>query len=170
MGMLVLITFFPTSLEKNSLFNTPPVFPIYMVKLVLEWIQESGGMDVVEAWNEEKGRILYGAISDSDGFYRGTVVEEAHRSLMNATLRLPSEDLEKEFIATAAGANFHGLKGHRSVGGVRVSMYNAITVDQVMAFLQDTEVDVGPLERDLGYAPFPIEAGLRRVLRPTCGE
>ncbi|MFC2173231.1 3-phosphoserine/phosphohydroxythreonine transaminase [Acidobacteriota bacterium] len=125
---------YKTHVDKNSLFNTPPVFPIYMVKLVAEWVKESGGLDAVQKWNEEKGKVLYDAIDGSDGYYKGAVTEKEDRSLMNVTMRLPSEDLEKEFIAEGGTRGFHGLKGHRSVGGIRVSMYNAISVDQIGQF------------------------------------
>ena len=119
-----------TFAEKNSLFNTPPVFPIYTVKLVLEWIEEQGGVEAVERTNRKKAELLYGVLDDLSGFYRGATEKES-RSLMNATLRLPTEELEKKFIAEGLEAGLGGLKGHRSVGGIRVSMYNAIPVEAI---------------------------------------
>jgi phosphoserine aminotransferase len=119
-----------TYVEKNSLFNTPPSFPIYVVKKYMEWIREQGGVEAVEKQNRKKAEILYGYMDENADFYRGTT-EKGSRSLMNVTMRLPSEDLEKKFIADGLAAGFGGLKGHRSVGGVRVSMYNAIPVDAI---------------------------------------
>ena len=119
-----------THISKDSLFNTPPVFPIYMMKLVLEWVKEQGGLDAIEAANKQKADLLYGTIDKSSGFYRGTVTKDS-RSWMNATMRLPNEDLEKEFIESAKGQGLGGLKGHRSVGGIRVSMYNAMPLQGI---------------------------------------
>jgi phosphoserine aminotransferase len=130
---------YKTHVEKDSLFNTPPVFAIYMVKLVLEWAKGLGGLKKIEAINEQKGKVLYGIMDEYPDFYRGTVEPES-RSLMNATVRLPSEDLEKKFLAEASQNNFHGLKGHRSVGGIRVSMYNAMPLEGIEAladFMRD---------------------------------
>ncbi|MBU0753572.1 MAG: 3-phosphoserine/phosphohydroxythreonine transaminase [Planctomycetes bacterium] len=119
-----------TYIDKNSLYNTPPVFPIYAVKKVMEWIDAQGGIEVVEKNNRRKGEILYGYMDENADYYRGTA-EKDSRSLMNVTMRLPTEDLEKEFIAKGLEAGFGGLKGHRSVGGIRVSMYNAISVAEI---------------------------------------
>jgi phosphoserine aminotransferase len=116
--------------ENNSLYNTPPVFAIYIHALVLEWVEQQGGLAVIEKRNREKGRIIYAAIDESGGFYRGTVDQDS-RSLMNVTYRLPSEALEATFVAEAKQAGMVGLKGHRSVGGIRASIYNAITPAQV---------------------------------------
>ena len=121
---------YTTYSEKNSLYNTPPSFAIYIVKLCMEWVRDQGGVTAIQKFNEEKGRLLYGMMEKYPEFYRGTV-ETGSRSLMNVTMRLPSEDLEKQFISEAKEAGFHGLKGHRSVGGIRVSMYNAISVKAI---------------------------------------
>ena len=117
----------------QNLFNTPPVFPVYMVKLVLEWIQSKGGISYFERFNLEKATLLYSAI-DEDDFYSGTA-DLASRSLMNVTFRLPSEELEKKFIQEATAAHLDALKGHRSVGGVRASIYNACPMESVQALV-----------------------------------
>jgi phosphoserine aminotransferase len=117
----------------QNLFNTPPVFPVYMVKLVLEWIQSKGGISYFERFNLEKAGLLYSAI-DEDDFYSGTA-DLASRSLMNVTFRLPSEELEKKFIQEATAAHLDALKGHRSVGGVRASIYNACPMESVQALV-----------------------------------
>ena len=122
----------------QKLFNTPPVFAVYMVNLVLEWILEKGGLNAFVKLNEEKASLLYGEI-DRDDFYRGTVEKEA-RSKMNVTFRLGSEELEKTFLSEAAKHDLVALKGHRSVGGIRASIYNACEPDSVKAltgFMQD---------------------------------
>ncbi|MBI5478950.1 MAG: 3-phosphoserine/phosphohydroxythreonine transaminase [Deltaproteobacteria bacterium] len=125
--------------ENDSLYNTPPVFGIYMVALVLDWIKEQGGLVALERRNDEKGQILYGAIDGSGGFYRGAADQDS-RSLMNVTYRLPTEELEAAFVADAKKAGMVGLKGHRSVGGVRASTYNAVSVEHVktlVAFMKE---------------------------------
>ncbi len=125
--------------DKNSLYNTPPVFPIYMVKLYLDWVNEQGGLDGVEKLNRKKGELLYGLIDEKSDFFRGATEKES-RSLMNVTFRLPTEELEKKLIADGLAAGFNGLKGHRSVGGIRVSMYNAQPVENIeklVAFLSE---------------------------------
>ena len=124
-----------THIDKNSMFNTPPVFPIYIIKLVLEWIKEQGGVDVVEATNRKKAELLYKTLDNSDGYYRGTV-EIDSRSWMNVPFRLKDEELEKKFIAEAKANGLVGLKGHRSVGGVRVSMYNAMPLEGVQMLVK----------------------------------
>jgi phosphoserine aminotransferase len=122
---------YQTHVKKDSMHNTPPVFGIYVVNLVLKWIKKSGGLAAVEKVNNEKARTLYSFIDGSGGFYKGTVTDPENRSTMNATLRLPSEELERKLIAEGASNGFHGLKGHRSVGGVRVSMYNALPLEGI---------------------------------------
>ncbi|MGD9486467.1 MAG: phosphoserine transaminase [Calditrichaceae bacterium] len=119
---------------KDSLYNTPPTFGIYLIKLVLEWMKNSGGLSKVEAMNRKKADLLYTAI-DSTDFYKGTVRKE-DRSLMNVTFRLPSEELEQKFIAGAIENNMIGLKGHRSVGGIRASIYNAVPVEAIEALVR----------------------------------
>jgi len=121
---------YATHVEKDSAFNTPPTFAIYMVKLVLEWIEDQGGLEKIEQTNREKAETLYTTMDNNSDFYKGAV-EKEDRSLMNITLRLPSEELEKKFIAEGAKAGFGGLKGHRSVGGVRISIYNAMPLKGV---------------------------------------
>jgi phosphoserine aminotransferase len=132
----------PTILNYNThvgkLFNTPPVFAVYMVNLVLEWILEKGGLQAFVKLNDEKASLLYGEI-DSDDFYRGTV-EKAARSKMNVTFRLGSEDLEKKFLSEAANHDLVALKGHRSVGGIRASIYNACepaSVEALVSFMKE---------------------------------
>lgn len=120
---------------KDSLYNTPPVFAIYSFNLVLDWIENQGGLKAIEATNKQKGELLYGAMDADLDFFRGTV-EKDSRSLMNVTMRLPSEELEKEFIAQAALEGLHGLKGHRSVGGIRASMYNAMPLAGIEKLVQ----------------------------------
>ncbi len=121
---------YKTHADKDSLYNTPPCFPIYIVMLVLEWIEKSGGLDKIEKINEEKGGMLYDTIDKYPDFYKGTA-EKDSRSLMNVTFRLPNEELEKKFIEEASSKEMVGLKGHRSVGGIRASIYNALPVEGV---------------------------------------
>ena len=113
---------------KDSLYNTPPVFAIYMMKLTLDWVKEIGGLAETERRAIARSSALYEAIDSSDGWFRSPV-DEASRSRMNVVWRLPSEELEKKMIAEATEAGFSGLKGHRSVGGLRASMYNAMPVE-----------------------------------------
>jgi phosphoserine aminotransferase len=126
--------------DKNSLYNTPNCFGIYLVGLVMKWILDQGGIDKVEKVNKEKANLIYQTVDGTD-FYRGTAKEDS-RSIMNITFRLPSEDLEKKFVAEATAAKLVGLKGHRSVGGIRASIYNAMSLDGVKAlvsFMKDFE-------------------------------
>jgi phosphoserine aminotransferase len=131
---------YTTYTSKNSLYNTPPCFAIYAVQLVLKWLEETvGGLEKMATVNEAKAARLYGAIDASGGFYRGTA-EPASRSRMNVTFRLKDEALEKRFLEEAARNGLGGLKGHRSVGGCRASIYNAVTQDAVEAlagFMED---------------------------------
>jgi phosphoserine aminotransferase len=125
---------YATHTGKNSMYNTPPCFAIYTVQLVLKWIEETiGGLDKMAAVNQQKAKLLYDAIDNSD-FYRGTADEDS-RSLMNVTFRLPSEDLEKQFVAQALENDLGGLKGHRSVGGCRASIYNPTPLEAVEALV-----------------------------------
>lgn len=122
----------------GKIFNTPPTFNVYMVNLVLEWMQEKGGLSYFESFSKKKASLLYDEI-DKDDFYRGAV-EKASRSQMNATYRLPSEELEQKFLAEATEHDLVALKGHRSVGGIRASMYNAMpmeSVETLVSFMQD---------------------------------
>jgi phosphoserine aminotransferase len=118
--------------ENRSLYNTPPTFAIYVVGLVLEWLKGKGGLAGVAKRNETKAALLYGAIDGSGGFYRGHA-QPASRSRMNVTFRLPSEELEKAFLKEAQAEGLDGLKGHRSVGGLRASIYNACPLESVKA-------------------------------------
>ena len=131
---------YATHVENNSLYNTPPVFAIYILRLVLKWLVANGGLGAMAAANERKAGKLYAEI-DRTGFYRGHAAADS-RSLMNVTFRLPSEDLEKQFVKEATAAGFDGLKGHRSVGGLRASIYNAFPedgIDALVAFMRDFE-------------------------------
>ncbi len=119
---------------KASLLNTPPVFAIYVAGLVVKKLLAGGGLGAVEAHNQSKAATLYGAIDASEGFYRGHA-QAASRSLMNVTFRLNQQDLEPGFIAEAAEAGLVGLKGHRSVGGIRASIYNAMSSESVSALV-----------------------------------
>ncbi len=124
-----------THASKNSLYNTPPVFSIYMVKLVLDWLQELGGLSAMQQRNESKAALLYEAIDGSNGFYR-CPVNPAVRSRMNVVYRLLSEDLEATFVSDAKQNGMVGLKGHRDVGGIRASIYNAMPVEGVEALAE----------------------------------
>jgi phosphoserine aminotransferase len=126
---------YTTHAEKNSLYNTPPCLCIYLVQLVLKWIEDTiGGLGAMERLNRQKADLLYSFI-DGSGFYKGTADADS-RSTMNVTFRLPTEDLEKELVAEAAKESLGGLKGHRSVGGCRASLYNAVTIDSVQALIE----------------------------------
>ena len=115
--------------EAKSLYNTPPTFAIYMIKLVTDWLLgEVGGLDKMVEINRRKAGMLYDAIDGSDGFYRGHA-EAASRSIMNVAWRLATEELEQDFLKAAAGNGLAALKGHRSVGGIRASIYNAMPVE-----------------------------------------
>jgi len=121
-----------THAEKNSLYNTPPVFSIYALKLVLEWVKSKGGLRAIGEMGEKKANLLYDSIEESGEFYR-CPVEKKHRSKMNVVFRLPDESLEKTFVEQATAEGMLGLKGHRSVGGCRASIYNAMPVEGVVA-------------------------------------
>ncbi|MCF8412649.1 MAG: 3-phosphoserine/phosphohydroxythreonine transaminase [Melioribacteraceae bacterium] len=125
--------------EADSLYNTPPSFAIYIIGLVAKWLINKGGLDAMYALNLEKANLLYNYMDESDGYYTGTAAKE-DRSLMNVTLRLPSEELEQKFISESAAKGFSGLKGHRSVGGLRASIYNAFPkkgVEDLVEFMKD---------------------------------
>jgi phosphoserine aminotransferase len=110
--------------ENKSLYNTPPVFGVYIMRLVMKWLLAQGGLEGMARANAEKAKLLYDAIDSSGGYYRPHA-KPADRSNMNVTFRLPSEELEKKFVSEAKAARLDGLKGHRSVGGIRASIYNA---------------------------------------------
>jgi phosphoserine aminotransferase len=120
--------------QKNSLYNTPPCFAVYVVQLVLKWIEETvGGLQAMEKLNREKAKLLYKCIDEMD-LYRGTA-ESDSRSMMNVTFRMADEKLEKQFLAEAGQNGLGGLKGHRSVGGCRASIYNAVDKKAVQALV-----------------------------------
>ncbi|MBE9573837.1 MAG: 3-phosphoserine/phosphohydroxythreonine transaminase [Proteobacteria bacterium] len=121
---------YTTFKDNESLFNTPPTFTIYVIDLVLTWLEETvGGLKEIEKINEEKASLIYEVIDNSE-IYRGTV-ELKSRSLMNITFRVRDEELEQRFLAEATKNGLHGLKGHKSVGGCRASLYNAVTIESV---------------------------------------
>lgn len=131
---------YPLHVENTSLYNTPPVFTIYVMRLVLAWLRKQGGLAAIESRNTRKADTLYAEI-DRTGFYRAHA-QPGSRSRMNVTFRLPSEDLEKRFAKEATAAGLDGLKGHRSVGGMRASIYNAFPeagVDALVAFMREFE-------------------------------
>jgi phosphoserine aminotransferase len=125
---------YTTQAEKNSLYNTPPCVAVYLVQLTLKWIEETiGGLEAMERRNREKAEVLYGFIDQHD-FYRGTADADS-RSIMNVTFRLADENLEKAFVAEALENGLGGLKGHRSVGGCRASIYNALGLEAVQCLV-----------------------------------
>lgn len=121
--------------ENNSLYNTPPVFAIYIVGLVAKWLLNLGGLEAIAKLNDEKAKLIYDAIDNSNGFYKGHA-EKDSRSKMNITFRLPSEELEKKFVKEATEQGLVGLKGHRSVGGLRASVYNAFPIEGAKALVE----------------------------------
>jgi phosphoserine aminotransferase len=126
--------------ENGSMYNTPPAFAVYALGLVMKWLIRQGGLPAIAGANERKAGKLYGEI-DRTGFYRGTA-NKPDRSLMNVTFRLSTEELEKQFIKESTAAGLDGLKGHRSVGGMRASIYNAFPdegVDALLAFMKEFE-------------------------------
>ena len=126
--------------ENGSMYNTPPVFTIYVMRLVLAWLLKNGGLAAVDKTNQRKADKLYAEI-DRTGFYKAHA-EPGSRSRMNVTFRLPSEELEKKFAKEATAAGLDGLKGHRSVGGMRASIYNAFPeagVDALVEFMREFE-------------------------------
>lgn len=123
---------YPIHAGKDSLYNTPPVFTIWMMKLTLEWLKAQGGLAAAEKMAVERSSLLYDAIERNASFYT-CPVDPACRSRMNVVFRLPNEDLEKTFVAEALAEGMSGLKGHRSVGGCRASIYNAMPVEGAKA-------------------------------------
>jgi phosphoserine aminotransferase len=126
--------------ENGSMYNTPPAFAVYALGLVMKWLVANGGLTAIAKTNERKAAKLYSEV-DRTGFYRGTA-DRGCRSLMNVTFRLGTEDLEKQFIKESAAAGLDGLKGHRSVGGMRASIYNAFPeegVDALVGFMREFE-------------------------------
>ena len=136
---------YKTHFEKNSLYNTPPVFAIYTLNLILKWIEKIGGLNEIQKRNQKKAQLLYSAIDNSGGFYIGYAQRES-RSLMNITFNIKNGDnssnpeLEAKFIKEALENKMVGLKGHRSIGGLRASLYNAMSlegVERLVQFMQD---------------------------------
>ena len=130
---------YKTHADANSLYNTPPTFSIYLVRNVLAWLKEQGGLDAIEKTNRKKGEVIYGVIDEHEDFFLSPV-ERASRSFMNVVFRLPSAELEEKFLAETKKAGLVGLKGHRSVGGIRASIYNAVSLESVSAlasFMRD---------------------------------
>jgi len=130
---------YATHVKNNSLYNTPPSFGVYVLSLVLEWIEKAGGLPAMAERNNAKAKTIYDAIDGSGGYYRGHA-EPGARSIMNITFRLPSEELEKKFVAEAQAVKMVGLAGHRSVGGLRASIYNAIPLEAcqtLVSFMKD---------------------------------
>jgi phosphoserine aminotransferase len=135
---------YSTHIADGSMYNTPNTWAIYMLKLVCDWVESKGGVAALQKINEEKAARLYNAIDSSD--YWRSPVEKESRSIMNIVWRLPSEALEDQFVARANKAGLIGLKGHRSVGGIRASLYNAVTlesVDALVDFMKDFEKNNG---------------------------
>jgi phosphoserine aminotransferase len=125
--------------EKNSLYNTPPTFGIYILRNVLAYNKSIGGLKVIEANNRKKGELLYGCIDKHAGFFKPFVTEKADRSLMNVDFFLPTEELTSAFVSEAKKNNMVGLKGYRDIGGIRASTYNAVTVENVQTLVQFME-------------------------------
>ena len=125
---------YTTHAKNDSLYNTPNTFGIYVIGLVCEWIEKLGGLSGMKARNAEKAALLYNAI-DGSNFYSGFADKDS-RSQMNVTFRLPTEELEAKFASESVKANMIGLKGHRSVGGIRASIYNAVELDSVKALVE----------------------------------
>jgi phosphoserine aminotransferase len=126
--------------ENKSLYNTPNTWGIYILSLVCKWLQEKGGIAVMERENEQKAQLIYDVIDATD-FYRGHADIDC-RSTMNVTFRLPAEELEKKFVSEATAQGLDGLKGHRSVGGIRASIYNAFPregVEALVSFMKEFE-------------------------------
>jgi len=129
---------YKTILDGDSLQNTIPTFPVYMIRNVLRWVRDQGGASAMERRNREKARLIYGMIDENPSFFR-CPVEVASRSVMTPVFRLPTEELEKKLIAEAAAAGMVGIKGHRSVGGIRASIYNAMEPSDVQKFVEFTK-------------------------------
>ena len=123
---------YATHVKNNSLYNTPPSFGVYVLGLVLQWVEKTGGLVATAERNARKAKLVYDAIDGSGGYYRGHAAPES-RSLMNVTFRLPDEAKEKQFVSEAQAAGMVGLAGHRSVGGVRASLYNAVPPEACQA-------------------------------------
>jgi len=129
---------YKTHADKDSMFNTPPCFAIYAIGLVLKWLKNTGGLTAIEKMNQDKAALLYQAI-DNSSFYKGHAQKDS-RSMMNITFNLPTPDLEAKFVHEATALSLDGLKGHRSVGGCRASIYNAFPregVEKLVHFMEE---------------------------------
>jgi len=126
---------YATYVQHKSLYNTPPVHSIYMMKLVLEWAVRQGGIAALEERNALKAKLLYDVLDSNSDFYEG-IVEPSARSIMNVTWRMKDEELEKRFVQEAERHGFDGLAGHRSVGGLRASIYNAVPLEACEALAE----------------------------------
>lgn len=133
---------YQTFVDSDSTYNTPPVFSIYTLNRMVHWIEANGGLKGMEVRNRQKADRLYTLIDESNGFYKGHAVKE-DRSYMNVTFNLATPEMEADFVAKAKAQNLVGLKGHRSVGGIRASIYNAVTIEAVetlVAFMKDYQL------------------------------
>ncbi|HUX93345.1 MAG TPA: 3-phosphoserine/phosphohydroxythreonine transaminase [Ignavibacteriaceae bacterium] len=131
--------------ENNSMYNTPSTFGIYIIGLVAKWLKKNGGLEAMYKTNKEKAEILYNCIDGSNGYYKGHAQKDS-RSLMNVTFNLATEELEKKLISEATAAGFDGVKGHRSVGGLRASIYNAFPkkgIEEFVKFMKEFQAKNG---------------------------
>jgi phosphoserine aminotransferase len=126
---------YDTHVKNNSLYNTPPSYSIYLMGLMLKWVKAKGGVSAIEQYNRDKTKLIYDVIDQSGGFYRG-FADAASRSAMNITFRIQTEELEKQFAKESEQQGFVGLKGHRSVGGLRASTYNAVPLESCRALAE----------------------------------
>ncbi|RME19010.1 MAG: 3-phosphoserine/phosphohydroxythreonine transaminase [Bacteroidetes bacterium] len=126
---------YKTHVKAGSMFNTPPVFPVYVVMLTLRWLKKIGGVSAIEKINEEKAKLLYAEI-DRNSMFEGTVINKEDRSNMNVCFRLKNEILEPEFDKLWKEANISGIRGHRDVGGYRASLYNALSIESVKVLIE----------------------------------
>lgn len=130
---------YKTHVEKQSLYNTPPVLPIFVLGKTLKWIMKMGGLEEIEFYNEKKAKLIYDAIDGHPDFYKGTVADPVDRSRMNITWNLPMPELEDAFVKEAKAKGMLGLKGHRSVGGLRASVYNACPMESIETLVKFME-------------------------------
>ncbi|MCM2322981.1 MAG: 3-phosphoserine/phosphohydroxythreonine transaminase [Oligoflexia bacterium] len=130
---------YKTHMDNGSMFNTPPALPVYVSGLTFKWLLKNGGLKAIEQTNNQKAAMVYGAIDAHPEFYKATVTSKTDRSTMNVTWRLPSEALEEKFLNEAKARKMIGLKGHRAVGGIRASIYNACPVESCQALAQFME-------------------------------
>ncbi|GIV27777.1 MAG: hypothetical protein KatS3mg027_1591 [Bacteroidia bacterium] len=133
-GLLTMLDY-KTHVKAGSMFNTPPVFPVYVVMLTLRWLKKIGGVSAIEKINNEKAKLLYEEI-DRNSMFEGTVISKEDRSTMNVCFRLRNESLEPEFDKMWKEANISGIRGHRDVGGYRASLYNALPIESVKVLIE----------------------------------